>query len=125
MLGKIAYKLFRNSIHEALVTEFIGCVPTKTREPALEFLADRKGLFESFLEIQAYNMQKRMVMDNKNGAKYEGALLIIRAFLAAVSAKSKTIRENTIPKEKINQDNSKTDLSRVDDFLKNAKDFIK
>lgn len=85
---KFIYRHYRDKFYDELVQEFLGEIPDSVREPALEFLADRRVLFEKFLSIQAYHIQKARIQSKKSQEFYDGALMIIRAFLAAVNKKS-------------------------------------
>lgn len=110
------FKSHIDDVYDFVVSQFIGDIPADVREPALDFLADRRVLFEKFLTIQAYNMQRQRVMSKKGQDFFDGALVVIRAFLVAVNKKIQA-RTTIVPEADVQKE--------VDDELKNVGDFIK
>jgi len=113
----LLYKIYKEKFYDKLVEEYIGCVPSDVREPALEFLADRKVLFEKFLSIQAYHIQKARILSKKSSEFYDGALMIIRALLAAVSRKVTERTPVSVSKVDENVETEKQ-LASINEFLK-------
>ena len=94
MFFNFIYKRYKSKFYDRLVLEFIGEVPDVVREPVLDFLADKRILFEKFLSIQAYHIQRARIQNNKSQEFYDGALMIIKAFLVAVN--KKVIQRTTV-----------------------------
>jgi len=116
---KLIYKIYKERFYDELIQEFIGCVPVHDREPALEFLAERKVLFERFLSIQAYHIQRARIQSKKSTDFYDGALMIIKAFLIAVNKKVQNTPVLSVPKvDTVSQ--TKDALDGINDFLKAA-----
>lgn len=116
---KIIYKLYREKFYDELIQEFIGCVPVTDREPVLDFLAEKKVLFERFLSIQAYHIQRSRILSKKSTDFYDGALMIIKAFLVAVNKKVQSSPVFSVPKTDPNIE-TKNALENISQFLKNA-----
>jgi hypothetical protein len=87
MFFNFIYRHYKERFYDKLVEQFIGEVPDTVREPVLDFLADKRVLFEKFLSIQAYHIQKARIQSKKSPEFYDGALVIIKAFLTAVNQK--------------------------------------
>ena len=94
MIFKLLYKVYRKRFYDQLVLDFMSEIPDAVSAPAIDWLADRRVLFEKFLSIQAYHIQKARIQSKKSQDFYDGALCIIRAFLAAVS--QRTIQRTTV-----------------------------
>ena len=119
MFFNFIYRIYKDKFYDKLIQEFIGEIPDVVREPVLDFLADRKVLFEKFLSIQAYHIQRARINSKKNTEFYDGALLIIRAFLAAVNKKiqQRTTMNVGVDKQKESQE----ELQKVSKFLEESK----
>jgi hypothetical protein len=122
MIFKWFYRKYKNRIYDEIVSEFIGQIPDDIKEPALEFLADRRVLFEKFLSIQAYYIQRARIQSKQKPEFYDGALMIVRAFLAAVNKKVQD-RNVVIPVEDKNKE-TEEQLAGVSSFLKSAKEKL-
>ena len=120
MFFKIIYKVYKEKFYDEMISEFIGVIPKDDREPVLDFLADRRVLFERFLSIQAYHIQRARIQSKKTAEFYDGALMIIKAFLAAVNRKV-VQRTTVVPQvdQKAEMDKS---MAFIGDFLKSASD---
>ena len=88
MLFDLIYRRYKDKFYDKLVEQFVGQIPDAVSEPVLDFLVDKKVLFEKFLSIQAYHIQKARLQSKKSPEFYDGALMIIRAFLVAVNKKA-------------------------------------
>lgn len=122
MIFKFFYKRYKSRIYDEIVKEFMGEIPDTVKEPVLEFLADRRVLFEKFLSIQAYHIQRARVQAKKSTDFYDGALMIIRAFLSAVNRK---IQDRTVMVPEIDSQAELQDtLKGVGDFLKKGKEIF-
>jgi len=117
LLVKFVFNHYRDDIYDCIVQEFIGSIPADVKEPALEFLKDRRVLFEKFLSIQAYNIQRARIYAKKSQEFYDGCLVIIRAFLAAVS-KTKTPIDTIVAPKENTVDQTEKALSSISEFRK-------
>ena len=108
----------KDAIYDFVVEEFIGVVPDSVGSPAIDWLADHKVLFEKFLSIQAYHIQKARIQSKKSQEFYDGALMIIKAFLVAVSKKSAS-RETIVPKLDVNKQ-TEEQIASVKSFMDEA-----
>lgn len=117
------FSKYREEFYDFVVETFIGQVPDIDREPVLDWLADKKVLFERFLSIQAYYIQRARIYSKKSPDFYDGALMIIKAFLVAVNRKvqSRTPVVPGIDKATETQEELKKVSSFVGDFLKENK----
>ena len=116
----IIYRHYKSRFYDKLVEEVMGDIPDTVKEPALDFLADRRVLFEKFLSIQAYHIQKARIQSKKSPEFYDGALLIIRAFLSAVNKK---VAQRTTIIPAVDETAKVADEKKsVDEFLKGFKD---
>ena len=116
----LIYRHYKSKFYEKLVEEFMGEIPDAVSAPAIDWLADRRVLFEKFLSIQAYHIQKARIQSKKSQDFYDGALVIIRAFLAAVS--QRTIQRTTIVPVVDETAKVADEKKGVDDFLAGFKD---
>lgn len=117
LLVKFVFNHYRDDIYDCIVQEFIGSIPADVKEPALEFLKDRRVLFEKFLSIQAYNIQRARIYAKKSQEFYDGCLVIIRAFLAAVS-KTKTQIDTVVVPKVDTQNDTKNAFDSIAEFRK-------
>lgn len=120
MLFKYIYRKYKSRFYDELVQEFIGQVPDAVSEPALDFLADKRVLFEKFLSIQAYHIQRARIQNNKSQEFYDGALMIIKAFLVAVN--KKVIDRTTVIPTVDPTIEVKDSMDKVTEFLKGFTD---
>ena len=114
------YKTYRKRFYDKLVLELLQDIPEGIKEPALEWLADRKILLEKFLLLQAYRIQKSWTYSDKSQDFRDGALLVIKAFLTAVN--QKVIQRTTIVPVVDETAKVADEKKGVDDFLKGFKD---
>jgi len=110
------YRHYKERFYDKLVETFIGEVPEAVREPVLDFLADKRVLFEKFLSIQAYHIQKARIQSKKSPDFYDGALVIIKAFLTAVN--QKVVQRTTVLPAVDETKKVEEEKKGVDDFLK-------
>lgn len=110
------FKHYQGEIYDFIVLQFIGQVPDTVREPVLDFLADKRVLFEKFLSIQAYRIQKERIMSKKSPDFYDGCLVIIKAFLVAVN--QRVIKRTTVATTIDTEKQTKDELANVGEFLK-------
>jgi 5'-deoxynucleotidase YfbR-like HD superfamily hydrolase len=80
------YKRYEKKIEERIISQFFADIPENLREPSLEFLAGGKNTLERFFSIQAYRLTRRAVQEKDKAEFYDGALMIIKAFLFAISS---------------------------------------
>jgi hypothetical protein len=123
MLFKYIYRKYKSRFYDELVLEFMGQVPDAISEPVIDFLADKKVLFEKFLSIQAYHIQRARVQSGKSGKSadfYDGALMIIKAFLVAVN--KKVIDRTTVIPTVDPTIEVKDSMDKVTEFLKGFTD---
>lgn len=113
---KFLFNRFQNEFYDFIVEQFIGQVPDAVSEPAMDWLADKKVLFEKFLSIQAYHIQRARIQNNKSQEFYDGALVIIKAFLVAVN--KKVVQRTTVIPTIDPTVEVKDSLGKVDEFLK-------
>ncbi len=112
---KIIYKLFKHRFNELMVEDMFGSIPKDLQEPALDFLANGKEKLEKFFLIQTYTIQRRMARDHKHADVYVGMLIIIKAFIAALSNRKTTVQkvyDNSLPVEDVRKD-----LDRTAEFI--------
>jgi hypothetical protein len=98
----------------------MGEIPSAVTEPVLDFLADKKVLFEKFLSIQAYHIQRARIQNNKSQDFYDGSLMIIKAFLVAVN--KKVIDRTTVIPTVDPTIEVKDSMDKVTEFLKGFTD---
>ena len=116
MIFDFIYKHYQKQFYDKLVEQFIGEIPDSVREPVLDFLADKRVLFEKFLSIQAYRIQKERIMSKKSPEFYDGCLVIIKAFLVAVN--QRVVQRTTVAPAIDTEKQTKEELAGVTDFLK-------
>jgi hypothetical protein len=116
MIFDWVYKHYRSRFYDKIAMELICDIPDNIKEPALEWLADRKVLLEKFFLIQAYRIQKSWMYSDRSQDFRDGALMIIKAILAAVS--QKVIQRTTVAPAIDTEKQTKEELAGVTDFLK-------
>lgn len=112
----LIYRHYKSKFYEKLVEEFMGEIPDAVSAPAIDWLADRRVLFEKFLSIQAYHIQKARIQSKKSQDFYDGALCIIRAFMCAIS--QRVTQRTTIVPTIDTQKETKDSLENISEFLK-------
>src|ERR1035437_4490971 len=112
---KWIYSHYRKQFYDQLVLDFMSEIPDVVSAPAIDWLSDHRVLFEKFLSIQAYHIQRASIQSKKSQDFYDGALVIIRAFLAAVS--QRTIQRTTIVPPLDETAKVADEKKGVDDFL--------
>lgn len=120
MIFKFLYNRYRKQFYDQLVLDFMGEIPSAVTEPVLDFLADKKVLFEKFLSIQAYHIQRARIQNNKSQDFYDGSLMIIKAFLVAVN--KKVIDRTTVIPTVDPTIEVKDSMDKVTEFLKGFTD---
>lgn len=113
---RFIYNRFKHRIWDLLVEDFYGYIPADLREPSLEFLALGKEKLEKAWSIQAYQMQRRSIMDNKNADVYKGMLIILRAQLLILEKGGKVKYEKPEPAKEVVDPSA-----AVEDFVKKGK----
>lgn len=113
------YKRYRQQIYDLLIEDFYGTIPKDVKEPAMTFFADHKDKMDKFLQIHAYNMQRRSIMDGKDAEVYKGILIHIRSLLVLTAAGKKSGYAPVEAKPE------KNPLDGVKDFVKKGKARIK
>ncbi len=111
---------YKQYVYDWLIADFYGSIPDSTKLPSIDFLMNGKEKLERFFSIQAYTMQRRSIMDDKNVDVYKGILIHIRSLLALISASEKpkpgsvdtSIEEDKKPNE---------ELEGVNEFLEIGK----
>lgn len=114
---RFIYNKFRQRFYDLLIEDFYSFIPKDLKEPALDFLANGKDKLEKAWSVQAYNMQRRSIMDNKNADVYKGILIILRAQLLILEKGGK-IKYETVQKE----DKPEDPIVGVEDFVKKGKE---
>lgn len=119
-LVKWVYDHYRQYIYDLLIEDFYGYIPTSLKQPTLEFLANGKEKLERTWSIQAYQLQRRSIMDNKNADVYKGMLVILRAQMIALDSYGKVKHEPASKGETATPVESNP-VSDVEDFVKKGK----
>lgn len=119
MILRWIYERFKQRIWDLLIEDFYGSIPDDIKEPSIDFLVNGRERLEKFWSLQAYNMQRRSVMDSDHADVYKGILIIIRAQLVLLSKSSRKKYEPVEGKKEADP------LSIVDDFVKIGKEKIK
>jgi hypothetical protein len=117
-LTSFVFKHNRQGVYDRLVADFYGFIPESVREPSVEFLATGKDKLEKFFMIQAYNFQRRAIMDTANSQSYNGMLIHIRSILALINNAKVKVYEPTEVKKK------KDPIKEVEAFVKKGKEFL-
>ena len=110
------YSHYKLKFYDRLVLEFMSEIPEAVSAPAIDWLADHRVLFEKFLSIQAYHIQKARIQSKKSPDFYDGALVIIKAFLTAVN--QKVVQRTTILPVVDETKKVEEEKKGVDDFIK-------
>ena len=118
MILKYLYNRNKQYFWDLIVADFFGDIPSKIKEPSVEFLSNARGVLEPFWSIQAYNIQRRAISDPKNAQIYQGVLLSIRTLLAIVSKGKVGVTEAEVkaPVEK-----EQDPMERIQAFIKAGK----
>lgn len=118
-LARLVYKYCKTEIHDIMLEDFFGMVPPALREPSMDFLALHREKLERFFTIQAYKMQRRSIMDEKNAQEYRGILIHIKSVLMLIQSGKK---ETVTPTEEVVRPDP---MKNVSDFIKEGKKRIK
>lgn len=114
---------YKQYVYDWLISDFYGSIPDSTKLPSIDFLVNGKEKLERFFSIQAYTMQRRSIMDDKNVEVYKGILIHIRSLLALISSSEKpkpgSIDTSIEVEKKIDED-----VDGVQDFLKKGKEMF-
>ena len=79
------YKKYQPEISDLIVEEFFGNIPPDTATPALDFMANNRTVLEKFFSVQAYHLTRKAIGSGKNVEFYNGALMIIKAFVLGMN----------------------------------------
>ena len=80
------YQHYKKDIESMMLMDMYGFIPSDIRQPSIDFLVNGKDKLEKFFSVQAYEMQRRSIMDEKNAGKYQGMLLHIKSLLVLLRA---------------------------------------
>ena len=116
MIFNLIYRIYKKKFYDKIAMELICDIPDGIKEPALEWLADRKVLLEKFFLIQAYRIQKSWMYSDRNQDFRDGALMIIKAILSAVN--QKVIQRTTVVP-------AVDETKKVEDEKQGVVDFLK
>ena len=105
------YRRFKTEIESRMLMDMYGFIPNDIRQPSIDFLVNGKDKLERFFSVQAYEMQRRSIMDEKNAQKYQGMLIHIKSILLLLRAGNKPI--TVIP-----------DVEKKADPVEMAKSFV-
>ncbi len=116
---KLLYYFFEKDFDNLMVERFFGEIPKSLLEPSIEFLSHGKETLEPFLSILAYSLKNKAIFEGKDTKFYDGALLVIKAFLVAIRTGKKQV-ETTVnieePKESF--------VDNIKDFVDKGKKYI-
>ena len=110
-LLKWIYKKYQPEISDLIVLEFFGNIPRDVATPALDFMANNRTVLEKFFSIQAYNLTRKAIGSGKNVEFYNGALMIIKAFVLGMN------RTRGVKVDPITEKVEVNPLDGVNDFL--------
>ena len=85
------YRRFKREIESMMLMDMYGFIPSDIRQPSIDFLVNGKDKLERFFSVQAYEMQRRSIMDEKNAQKYQGMLIHIKSILLLLRAGNKQV----------------------------------
>src|SRR5258708_1960865 len=85
-LVKFCFRHYKKEIENKFLIDMYGMITERLKQSSIDFLANGKDKLEKFFSIQAYEMQRRSIMDNKNAQVYQGMLLHIKSLLLLVRA---------------------------------------
>ena len=114
-LVKYCYKHYKEDIESMFLTDMYGMIPKDLKTPSIDFLVNGKDKLEKFFSVQAYEMQRRSIMDEKNAAKYQGILLHIKSLLVLLQ------RGKPIPMEFKEPEKVADPIDGVKDFLEKGR----
>jgi len=109
------YKKYQPELSDIIVEEFFGTIPRDISTPALDFMANNRTVLEKFFSIQAYHLTRKAISSGKNVEFYNGALMIIKAFVLGMNRTRGVKVDPITEKVEINP------LEGVNDFLKSIK----
>ena len=85
------YNKYKAEIESRMLMDMYGFIPNDLKQPSIEFLINGKDKLERFFSVQAYEMQRRSIMDEKNAQKYQGMLIHIKSILLLLRAGTKQV----------------------------------
>lgn len=116
---KFLYRRYTSVFHDFLIEEFYGMIPDDLKAPSIDFLCNGKDKLERFFSIQAYNFQRRSIMDSSLKAEeYKGVLIHIKSLLAVLAAGKPKPTQMPKPKKVIDP------LKGIQSFIRGGKDRI-
>lgn len=116
--AKLLYKHCKREIEGLFLIEMYGMIPDDLSQPSIEFLINGKDKLEKFFSVQAYEMQRRSIMDSKTSQIYQGMLIHIKSILVLLRA-GKPLPKSTMD---IGIDKEDNPIDGVDDFIKMGKE---
>jgi hypothetical protein len=105
------YKRYENLFADIIIIEYFGNIPRDVNVPALDFMANNRTVLEKFFSIQAYNLTRKAIGSGKNVEFYNGALMIIKAFVLGMN------RTRGVKVDPITEKAEVNPLDGVNDFL--------
>lgn len=121
-LLKFIYNKFPTHFQEFMVEEFIGQIPEKVQDEAIDFLIQGRVKLEKWIFFNAYHLQRRAVGDLENAQLYQGMMIFLKVILSVTSRKIPRQERITvdIPKEI-----GPTALEQVDSFVTDMNELRK
>lgn len=114
---RFIYNHFKQQFWDLLIEDFYSFIPVELKEPSIEFLVQGKEKLQKSWQIQAYNIQRRSIMDNNNADVYKGMLIILRAQLLILEKGSRKTYPPVVPGTK-----EEDPISGVEDFITRGKE---